>query len=119
VLSIGKLTGPDSDRYYTRSVASGREDYYTGRGEAPGYWAGSSTDLLMESDAPVSDDAFAALLSGHSPADGAPLRAATTAHGVSGYDLTFSAPKSVSVLYGVGGDEVSRQVRGSARRGGR
>jgi Ti-type conjugative transfer relaxase TraA len=111
VLSIGKLTGPDSDRYYSQTVAKGREDYYSGRGEAPGYWAGSGVDLLMESDAPVSDEAFASLLAGRSPASGASLRSSTTPHAVSGYDLTFSAPKSVSVLYGVGTDELSQQVR--------
>jgi Ti-type conjugative transfer relaxase TraA len=111
VLSIGKLTGPDSDRYYSRTVAKGREDYYTGRGEARGYWAGSAVDLLLESDGEVSDEAFAALLAGRSPAGGAPLRSSTTTHSVSGYDLTFKAPKSVSILYGVGSDEVSRAVR--------
>ena len=26
--------------YYTASVASGRDDYYTGKGEAPGEWFG-------------------------------------------------------------------------------
>ena len=53
VLSIGKLTGSDSDRYYTRTVAARREDSYAGRGEAPGCWTGSRVDLLIESDQEV------------------------------------------------------------------
>jgi hypothetical protein len=36
VLSIGKLTDAGSAAYYERSVATGREDYYSGRGEATG-----------------------------------------------------------------------------------
>jgi hypothetical protein len=39
VLSIGKLAVEQS-RYYERQVAQGRDDYYSGRGEAPGRWAG-------------------------------------------------------------------------------
>ncbi len=42
MLSIGKLTGVASERYYTTSVAPGREDYYAGRGESPGRWTGSA-----------------------------------------------------------------------------
>ena len=42
MLSIGKLTaGGRGARYYTQSVAQGREDYYAGTGEAPGEWVGS------------------------------------------------------------------------------
>src|SRR4051794_14674133 len=111
MLSIGKLTGPDSDRYYSRSVAQGREDYYAGAGEAPGYWAGSATDLLMESDGPVSGEALSALLGGRSPSGGEALRGARGGRSVSGFDLTFKAPKSVSILYGVGDDAVSRDAR--------
>ena len=111
MLSIGKLTSADSDRYYTRTVAAGREDYYAGRGEAPGYWAGSGVDLLMESDQEVSGEAFAAVLAGRAPDTGAALRGSTTGHAVSGFDLTFSAPKSVSILYAIGGHNVSRHVR--------
>jgi hypothetical protein len=35
VLSVVKLS-PGQEAYYTRSVAGGLEDYYAGRGEAPG-----------------------------------------------------------------------------------
>ena len=35
VLSIGKLAAGQA-RYYERQVAHGRDDYYSGRGEAPG-----------------------------------------------------------------------------------
>jgi Ti-type conjugative transfer relaxase TraA len=111
VLSIGKLTGPDSERYYTTKVAKGREDYYSGRGEAPGRWVGTGTDLLMETDREVAASDLAALLQGRSPADGERLRKRMSARSVSGFDLTFSAPKSVSVLYGIGDERVVAVAR--------
>lgn len=109
MLSIGKLTGPDSERYYTNSVAQGREDYYSGRGEAPGRWIGSGTDLLMETDHEVGANDLAALLKGESPATGDRLR--KRAGSVSGFDLTFKAPKSVSLLYAIGDDAVAAAAR--------
>ena len=40
VLSIGKL-GHGQEGYYLETVATGVEDYYVGRGEAPGRWLGT------------------------------------------------------------------------------
>ena len=40
VLSIGKLVH-GQERYYERTVAQGGDDYYSGRGEAPGEWVGA------------------------------------------------------------------------------
>jgi Ti-type conjugative transfer relaxase TraA len=110
VLSIGRLSGPDSERYYLDKVARGREDYYSGRGEMPGQWAGSATDLLLESDGEVSDEQFSALLAGNSPTTGEPL-GRTSHRSVHGFDLTFRAPKSVSLLYGIGDPSVSAAAR--------
>src|ERR671910_15817 len=39
MLSIGKLSAGQVS-YYERQVARGRDDYYSGRGEAPGEWGG-------------------------------------------------------------------------------
>jgi len=110
VLSIGKLAGsPEAGRYYTDAVARGREDYYQGSGEAPGAWAGAGSRLLAL-EGRVDDEAFAALLGGRAPG-GAHLREAQGKHDVAGFDLTFSAPKSVSVLFGVAEERVSAAVR--------
>ena len=41
MLTIAKLrSGPGSVDYYVKSVANGLEDYYAGKGEAPGTVAG-------------------------------------------------------------------------------
>ena len=52
MLSLGKIAaGPQAARYYTDQVASGREDYYDGEGEAPGRWTGSGAPAAGLKDA--------------------------------------------------------------------
>ena len=45
MLSIGKMVAR-AEEYYLRTVAAGREEYYTGAGESPGYWLGEGARLL-------------------------------------------------------------------------
>jgi len=110
VLSIGKLVAGAED-YYLRTVASGREEYYTGSGEAPGYWLGSGAAGLGLSGT-VSPDQLREVLSGVAP-DGSVLSAGRVdpTRRVTGFDLTWSAPKSVSLLYGLADPKTSAVVR--------
>ncbi|HEU4702639.1 MAG TPA: MobF family relaxase [Conexibacter sp.] len=119
MLSIGKVNGAHgrTGRYYTDAVASGAEDYYAGHGEAQGRWAGSAVGAF-EVDGAVDAGAFHRLLNGLDPASGRVLRVASRGEDgelragvVRGFDLTFSAPKSVSVLYAAGDDRVAGEVR--------
>lgn len=119
VLSIGKVNGADgrTGRYYTDSVASGAEDYYAGQGEAQGRWVGRAAGLF-ELDGTVDAEAFQRMLNGLDPSSGLPLRVAARGEDgelragvVRGFDLTFSAPKSVSVLYAAADDRVAGEVR--------
>jgi conjugative relaxase-like TrwC/TraI family protein len=101
VLSIGKVGGGDGDpRYYIDNVAHGKEDYYSGRGEAQGVWLGTAAER-DGLDGAVGDDAFLALLSPETERQ----------RKVLAYDLTFSAPKSVSILFGLGDRTVAPVVR--------
>jgi conjugative relaxase-like TrwC/TraI family protein len=110
VLSIGKLGQGQAD-YYLDSVARGVEDYYTGAGEAPGQWAGCGCEDLGLSGV-VDPRALRRVLSGQDPWSGAGVAAAGGRVGsVPGYDFTFSAPKSVSLLFALDGPEVSSAVR--------
>jgi conjugative relaxase-like TrwC/TraI family protein len=104
VLSIGKL-GPGQESYYVEAVARGVEDYYAG-GEAPGQWIASSTALGLRGE--VDADDLHAVLSGLDPSTGTRLG---QPHRVPGFDLTFRAPKSVSVLFGLGDPDTARIVR--------
>src|ERR1700690_2482668 len=105
MLSIGKLA-LGQQRYYEQQVAQGHDDYYSGRGEAPGEWAGTGAGELGLRGT-VSAMQFNALLEGRDPrVAGERLRAASSEPEVAAFDLTFSAPKSVSVLFAVAGEEV-------------
>ena len=50
MLTIGVIGGTSgsgrSAGYYTSSVARGRDDYYTGKGEAAGEWFGAGAQAL-------------------------------------------------------------------------
>ena len=96
------------------SVAEGREEYYTGAGEAPGTWIGSGIGTLGLS-GEVRPDDLRSVLDGISPADGTAIaRKRNDLRGrVAGFDLTFSAPKSASLLYGLGSPDTSAAVRAS------
>jgi conjugative relaxase-like TrwC/TraI family protein len=101
VLSIGKVGGGQADpAYYIESVAKGAEDYYAGAGEAPGRWEGRGAKASGLTGR-VEENDFLRTLKAHD-ADGKT---------VLGYDLTFSAPKSVSVLFGVGDEALAEKVR--------
>lgn len=114
MLSRGKLT-PGTVSYYTDTVARGLDDYYTGRGEALGRWVGSgatSAGLAGEVDG---DELSRLLIDGVHPRSGESLGADYAVRRdvdkVSGWDLTFSAPKSVSVLWAIAGGEIGMEVR--------
>src|SRR3954469_8505859 len=111
VLSIGKLAAGQAKYYLdqaearvdvAQSVGEGIEDYYLGPSEARGQWIGAAGRELGL-DGPVMPDALRRVLAGADPRDGALLRSSSSPARVGGFDLTFSAPKSVSVLYGLGG----------------
>lgn len=110
MLSIGKLVAGAED-YYLSMVARGQEEYYTGSGESPGSWVGSGTAALGLAGQVTPEDLHA-LLAGFSPRSGTelglPKRSGTR---VAGFDLTFSAPKSVSLLYALGSPEQSAAAR--------
>jgi conjugative relaxase-like TrwC/TraI family protein len=109
VLSIGKIA-LGQHRYYERQVAHGRDDYYTGRGEDPGEWAGRGAQALGLSGR-VGSGQFNALISGRDPSDPAVrLRSSEQDPKVAAFDLTFSAPKTVSILFAVAPEEVSGEL---------
>jgi len=100
MLSIGRLGVTGGADYYLDKVANNVDDYYLGRGEAPGQWIGSaSTELGLTGQ--VEPDALRNLLAGMSP-DGRALGMRLRSDRRPGYDLTFSAPKGVSLLWAFG-----------------
>ena len=106
VLSIAKL-GRGQEAYYLDSVAAGVEDYYLGAGEAPGRWVGSASSDLELSGTVAADD-LRAVLGGSEPGTG--RRLVPRNRKLPGFDATFSAPKSVSLIHALGSAEIKSHV---------
>src|SRR5438128_1091208 len=114
MLSIGKL-GKGQERYYLEKVAEGAEDYYSGEGEEAGQWLGDAAAELGLS-GEIDPDQLVGMLTGMNPATGHPLGLRAVPGSVPGFDLTFSAPKSVSLLRALGGKEVAVEVKAAHQR---
>ncbi|MFN8108332.1 MAG: MobF family relaxase [Thermoleophilia bacterium] len=122
--------------YYERTVATDREAYYSGEGEARGEWAGTGAqELALVGE--VRDGELSDLLDGRHPLSGEVLRRAVSERTVTregidadtgqrtseqvvlrpvvGFDLTFEAPKSVSLLHALGDERIRGEV-GEAHR---
>ncbi len=110
MLTVGKV-GPGNAGYYRSAVVAGVEDYYAGDGDAPGRWIGRS-DLVGAVAGSLATAVDAGLLlEAKCGPDGTQLGKTTvTERSVTAFDLTFSAPKSVSVLHALGDPDVAAAV---------
>ncbi len=106
MMTITKLRGAE---YLLRSVADGVEDYFMGAGEAPGVWHSRWAAELGLSGV-VEPEHLRALVEGLHPISGVDLLAGHRDRKVKAIDLTLSAPKSVSLLWAFGGDEIAAEV---------
>jgi Ti-type conjugative transfer relaxase TraA len=106
VLSIGKLV--DVDYYLDRAAADGIDPYYSLGTEAPGRWLGEGAATLGLS-GQVDGADLKAVLEGVAPGTGLPVGLAANRR-VKGFDLCFRAPKSVSVLAGLGDPDAEREI---------
>jgi len=97
--------------YYLQKVGeiSPREDYYLRGGAAVGRWhGGGATEIGLRGS--VSAEGLVRLFDGQHPETGEQFGRKLRKDGVAAWDLTFSADKSVSLLWAFGGDEVRRHV---------
>ena len=107
MLSIGKLAAGRAD-YYLATVAKGAEEYYLGSGEAPGRWVGRGAERLgLAGD--VDGWVLRNVLAGRD-GNGRTLIGRQGPDRMSGFDCTFTAPKSVTLLFALGSAEVRREV---------
>lgn len=95
------VSAAEAKSYYTQSL--GGSDYYIHGQEMAGHWHGALAARLGLS-GPVTRDAFFALCDNRDPQTGHTLTARQKSDRRPGYDLTFSAPKSVALLYAMTGD---------------
>lgn len=101
VATIGKGTVA---QYYLR-----RTEYYLTGHEPAGVWLSTSAALGIAVGQTVEADLFEKLHAGLG-SDGEPLSAGGRKQRVSGYDLTLSAPKSVSILFALADDETRAAI---------
>lgn len=102
---VNTLKGVEAGRYYTDRLPS----YYLDGEEPPGRWWGKAAGRLGFHGR-FDSGGFLAVMAGRDPATGEDLGRRYGEESVRGYDSTFSAPKSVSVLFAVGDDQVRDQV---------
>lgn len=105
MLSVAAMSGGQGN-YYT---GLSREDYYTQGGEPEGLWLGKGAEKLGLSGT-VDKEVFLELFSGFKDGERLVQNAGKDNHRP-GWDLTFSAPKSVSVLWSQADQETALEIR--------
>ena len=100
------LKGAGAGEYYVSEVGS----YYVAAEEPPGRWFGEGAARLGLTNVLFDDGAFVSVLAGIEPSTGVELGRPFGERSVRGYDVTFSAPKSVSLLAAVGEGQVRGEV---------
>jgi conjugative relaxase-like TrwC/TraI family protein len=100
---IGYYAGLARDRLRRDGVARGPVDYYLDPAEPPGRWGGSGLSAVGL-DGEVLPEQLQSLLEGRHPATGATLGRRFGTGRPRGFDATFSAAKSVSVLWALSAD---------------
>ncbi len=106
---VTTLKGLGAGRYYVEQLPN----YYLDAHEPRGRWVGIAAHELALS-GELDDVDFLAIMDGLDP--NRPDRQLGRAYGdesVRGFDVTCSAPKSVSVLFALGDDEVRQRVLGA------
>ena len=113
MLTISKAIKAGQGEYYL-SLA-GVDDYYTAGSEPPGYWLGSGAGALGLA-GEVDKEQFRHLLRGLSPDGDRKLVRNADSERRAGWDLTWSAPKSVSVAWSQADPETRERIEQCLRR---
>lgn len=109
MMSISSRTAAGAISYYVHMEKdAGPEDYYAAEGV--GQWLGGGA-LALGLAGEVSAKDFANLCAGWSPAGAALSQNAGDENRRAGWDLTYSAPKSVSIVWGLGDDDMRAAVQ--------
>lgn len=106
MLSIRHMTLGSEDYYLNLAT----EDYYLNGGEPPGLWLGEGAAALDLGET-VTREQLRKLMLGFSPEDEGLVQNAGKLRRQPGWDLTFSAPKSVSVVWAVASPEIRHAIQ--------
>lgn len=120
MLSIKPLGAGDAQgyaEYQEGEAARNREDYYAGEGDA-GQWGGALSEKLGLS-GDVQKGELLKMLQGFHPKTGGPLAGNAGDKHKPGWDCTFSAPKSVSVVWALGDADIQAAINRAQERAAR
>jgi conjugative relaxase-like TrwC/TraI family protein len=96
-------------RYYVKGQELGQADDFDLAVESPGAWTGpGATTLGLRGT--VEPETFGRVMEGFDPGSGRRLRVDRGRASVAGIDLTFCAPKSVSLLQALGPREIAHEA---------
>lgn len=102
---LGYYAGLAADQLEPSGPSRGPVDYYLDPNEPPGRWSGTGCSALgLAPGGLVLPEQVRALLEARHPTDGRRLGRGFGDRSARGFDATFSAPKSVSVLWGLSED---------------
>ncbi|MDP9419061.1 MAG: relaxase domain-containing protein, partial [Actinomycetota bacterium] len=100
---VDYYAGLAADQLRRDGVSRGPADYYLDPNEPPGRWWGEGC-AAMELAGEVQPEQLAALLQARHPGNGSRLGRGFGAKSARGFDATFSAPKSASLLWALSPD---------------
>lgn len=114
MLNVTPSRNADAARdYFARSLSPG--DYYAENGGVPSVWLGKGAERLGLHGEEVTGDVFGWLVHNSHPFTGDRLTQRNRANRLPGYDFTFHAPKSVSVLEAMGDTAIRDAFRDAVR----
>ena len=123
-MTVTKLMAGTSTQYFASTInevitdhGGGMADYYNSPGTPPGVWMGGALDTIgvHEEDTASKEDVTKVYDLLRNPRDDQRLsrhsdQALAAGQVVGGYDLTFSLPKSVNILWASGDEQVRRTI---------
>ncbi len=115
LLTWDVTSATDAKNYYASSVSPGaepsRQDYYSEGQESPGRFGGKLAERLGLKDKPVDKETFDRLCDNLHPTKNQPLTPRTNETRRVCKDLTFSGPKSFSILEAFASDAERKRLR--------
>lgn len=112
MLRITASRGHQAAVHYFQDALS-RQDYYSENSRVMGQWHGKAASMLGLSKE-VSKESFEKLVQNRHPLTGEKITPRDAAERRAGYDFTFNAPKSLSVVEAITGDEAIREAHRAA-----
>jgi len=107
ITRLGTCSSSEKISYYTEHA---NVDYYQSSCEPHGVWLGKLSEQLRLINTPVMHDDLLMIAQGYSVKGKELIKNAGEKHQI-GFDLTFSAPKSVSVLFGLSEQNQRQQIQ--------